>query len=191
MGYDPTLGRFLTRDPQGYEDGLNTTNYVGNSPVTYVDPHGLLRMLANDYGDDDYDGDGNKDEKGEILEAVGGYWNAWSVKSCKDTAESAVADDPGAWGGEGDALRHCIWLCCMAEEFGKAKAQKVGDIHEEYSPPKSPTGKPPRGYPDLLGKRMIAQWIITTMGSGQAWRVAATTTNRARISAATPLKTAI
>jgi RHS repeat-associated protein len=40
--YDPKNGRFLSRDPIGYEGGLNLYGYVDNNPVMYVDPWGLL-----------------------------------------------------------------------------------------------------------------------------------------------------
>ena len=39
--YDPEIGRYLTRDPIGYGDGLNVYLYVGNNPVNRVDPEGL------------------------------------------------------------------------------------------------------------------------------------------------------
>ncbi len=39
--YDPTLGRYLTKDPIGYADGLNNYLHVHNNPVNFVDPLGL------------------------------------------------------------------------------------------------------------------------------------------------------
>jgi RHS repeat-associated protein len=40
--YDPSVGRFTQRDPVGYLDGLNRYAYVGNNPVNFTDPNGLL-----------------------------------------------------------------------------------------------------------------------------------------------------
>ncbi len=37
--YDPTTGRFLSRDPIG--DGRNWYSYCGNNPVAFADPSGL------------------------------------------------------------------------------------------------------------------------------------------------------
>ena len=40
--YAPKVGRFLSPDPIGYADGLNLYAYVGNDPVNFIDPTGLL-----------------------------------------------------------------------------------------------------------------------------------------------------
>lgn len=39
--YDPQGGRWLTRDPIGYEGGINLYAYCENNPVTRADPDGL------------------------------------------------------------------------------------------------------------------------------------------------------
>jgi RHS repeat-associated protein len=40
--YDPTVGRFLSEDPTGFNAGdVNLHRYVGNSPTNLVDPSGL------------------------------------------------------------------------------------------------------------------------------------------------------
>jgi len=42
--YDPTIGRFLQRDPIGYYDSMNLYSYVGNDPINYIDPYGLFSL---------------------------------------------------------------------------------------------------------------------------------------------------
>ncbi len=44
--YSPELGRFINQDPIGFLGGLNLYSYVGNNPVTYRDPMGLIDPVA-------------------------------------------------------------------------------------------------------------------------------------------------
>jgi len=37
----PQLGRFISRDPIGYESGMNLYEYVASNPERYTDPRGL------------------------------------------------------------------------------------------------------------------------------------------------------
>jgi RHS repeat-associated protein len=39
--YSSDLGRFIARDPIGYEGGINLYRYVNNKPTKYIDPSGL------------------------------------------------------------------------------------------------------------------------------------------------------
>ncbi|MFZ5994261.1 MAG: RHS repeat-associated core domain-containing protein [Thermodesulfobacteriota bacterium] len=39
--YDPSVGRFVSEDPIGFEGGdVNLYAYVGNNPIVYIDPFG-------------------------------------------------------------------------------------------------------------------------------------------------------
>jgi len=40
--YNPTLGRWINRDPIEQAGGVNLYSYVGNNPVNWMDPEGLL-----------------------------------------------------------------------------------------------------------------------------------------------------
>ncbi|MEM8835731.1 MAG: AHH domain-containing protein [Planctomycetota bacterium] len=44
--YDPHLGRWTTRDPAGYVDGMSLYMYVGGRPTKYFDPFGLMGMFS-------------------------------------------------------------------------------------------------------------------------------------------------
>ena len=39
--YDFITGRYITRDPLGYRDGMNVYTYVHNNPINFYDPLGL------------------------------------------------------------------------------------------------------------------------------------------------------
>jgi RHS repeat-associated protein len=44
--YDPSIGRFISRDPAGMPDGVNRYAYVTNDPVNNIDPEGEALLNA-------------------------------------------------------------------------------------------------------------------------------------------------
>ncbi len=47
--YLPTLGRWVTQDPQGFNDGPNLYAYLSNCPLIAVDPYGLRMTPCNTF----------------------------------------------------------------------------------------------------------------------------------------------
>lgn len=45
--YSPQMGRFITRDPSGYTEGLNLYQYVLSNPINRIDPTGLLSFSVS------------------------------------------------------------------------------------------------------------------------------------------------
>src|SRR5262249_3971061 len=54
--YLPTLGRWITQDPQSFEDGPNLYAYLSNSPLIHIDPYGLMSYDSWWSLQDDYTG---------------------------------------------------------------------------------------------------------------------------------------
>ncbi len=69
--YDPDAGRYLSPDPLGADGGSNPYIYVGNSPLTHVDPSGLL-LFAFD-GTDNGDPPSRQDDWSNVYKLARSY----------------------------------------------------------------------------------------------------------------------
>lgn len=73
--YDPRAGRYISPDPLGLRGGLNAYAYVGNNPLGFGDPFGLVLFS--------FDGTGNTDDQawlranGSSLSNVRQFWNLY------------------------------------------------------------------------------------------------------------------
>ena len=113
--YSPSLGRFLQPDPSAAE--ANLYGYVGNSPVTRVDPHGLFFNYPM-----------NPEEKRQC---------SWHPAECYLVKFSAGWAEFYSWfysGQRRDAMRHCMWSCLMRYYVGEKRATMWGVYHEEWDP---------------------------------------------------------
>ncbi|MGE0493026.1 MAG: RHS repeat-associated core domain-containing protein [Vulcanimicrobiota bacterium] len=106
--YDPTLARFLSRDPIGFAGGLNLYGYVGGNPVNHSDPSGLEGLGTFD------DPHANKvylDQQANLAIDRGGLggWveatglRAWGVML--DVSGATVAQEAGQGWGSGKATK--------------------------------------------------------------------------------------
>jgi len=94
--YEPELGRWLSRDPLGYVDGMGLYEYVRGRPRRHTDPRGLTS--SGIYGDSDgppwwvrgcaREADSLKNCKFCCYYHSDGYWNRFASQ-CSDDCESA------------------------------------------------------------------------------------------------------
>ncbi|BAM02978.1 hypothetical protein PSMK_08190 [Phycisphaera mikurensis NBRC 102666] len=118
----PTLGRFVQRDPLGYVDGANQYLY-----------HPAL------HGGTDWTG----------TRRVPPY--SVPTYQARSTAEDAGSNSlqPGEWGGNRDAIRHCVLMCELAKDFGRQGAIDFGHAYETDNEPTLPDGaRGVQGYAD-------------------------------------------
>ncbi len=116
----PQTGRFLGRDPLGYWEQMSLYEYLGSSPLLYVDPFGLSRVFG---GIDPMTGDpiyyyDDADQMTSPVDIAKGTWNLMRPHPVDNwNAARAGADkmlDPNAnaadrWGGGLSWIAHGIF----------------------------------------------------------------------------------
>ncbi len=111
--------------------GLRTS---ARSPVDDKRETGAPRMAISNASSREYKESDSNGEKKQIVNAIG-LLPTWKAKSAADRALAAAVESglPGQHNGKGDAFRHCLWSCDMANTIGQNSAKSVGDIHEAWS----------------------------------------------------------
>jgi RHS repeat-associated protein len=108
--YHPLIGRFISEDPAGLDDGPNRYLYVRNGPVGRIDPTGRLT-----------------DDEEKYCRSPKN-WGA-----CKDGAVCALVAHV-AFGSQdsnaSNAQKHCVWACCLARRQNAKVAFDLTDAHE-------------------------------------------------------------
>ncbi|MBN1493422.1 MAG: RHS repeat-associated core domain-containing protein, partial [Candidatus Omnitrophica bacterium] len=114
--YDPSIGRWITKDPMGMIDGPNLYAYVGNSPVNFVDPWGLCKEDTDDKS---------------LLEKIQDllHDNRIDLATAREIARRLLKEF-NTHNDIGDALRHAEWSRQMAAEINQLTAYVVGVGHE-------------------------------------------------------------
>ena len=148
--YSPNIGRWITADPQGFDDGPNLYAYVHDSPFTTLDLHGLFSWWNSWTGMKNF-GVGVGKHTWGMVAGVGyaavrmgewmvadsfyeagdpSYFHAKSRASSErwKSFGSAVYNDPIGTGGR-DA---CAWAYGSISQSNKCR--KLGKGYGRYSP---------------------------------------------------------
>jgi RHS repeat-associated protein len=97
--YAAHLGRWLNRDPIGYEGSpYNLYEYVNGMPIGGLDPEGLFTFY-------------------ELIQAACclRYASFCECSEANGCATAARKQSAVFGGGRQEAMRHCIWSCCTAQ----------------------------------------------------------------------------
>lgn len=110
--YDSGLGRFVSEDRSGYVDGPNLYRYVKGRPTQFKDPSGRQTAAEKKYCSDP----ANQESctKGLVCAAMA-------------TVIFAGFDD----GTPGNAMKHCVWSCCLVRMAGPEAAYQITTAHED------------------------------------------------------------
>lgn len=106
--YDPTLGRFLQRDPKGYVDGSNLYSYARNNPLVFRDPDGLESRSEQAINAGTYAAHAAATPMDTTGKPLSGTYNLWS-------------GDPGP--GKAAAKAAPGWIMGQTPEHAAAKAR--------------------------------------------------------------------
>jgi RHS repeat-associated protein len=130
--YSPTHGRFLSRDPLGYVDGLNLYEYVKGKPTKHTDPSGLiLEVVPGLVGWAVY----------SMLNPAERRWCLANPSCCCRAVHAMIKvhkrisqryngdPDPDS---VGNAVKHCVWMCYTAQLMfcTPQLAKGLGEAHE-------------------------------------------------------------
>jgi RHS repeat-associated protein len=145
--YANDVGRYDSSDPIGLKAGVNTFGYVRANPVKRKDKRGLIDSPEEPPPPQFND------------ECIGLSPYECYVKSVC----TVFAVKGGGYGADNreDAIRHCIWNCCLTKMLGAPTAERITNGHEERY-----VGPPPSNAMDYCnnkhGRDCGKSWLNNT-----------------------------
>jgi hypothetical protein len=132
--YSPTLGRFVTKDPIGFQAGdVNLYRFVENDPTNATDPSGLQKGIRGNaralleaaliatYPDGQ-----------EALRRATGSW-ADEARDYSEVVKNRYPNPkatPEQRRGIQNATRHLYWMMLLTARYGEGLAEEIGNLHE-------------------------------------------------------------
>ncbi len=97
-GYDPTVGRFISRDPIEEDGGVNLYGFVGNSPIDKIDVLGRSVFLHDQHDAVGHVNDRDKfmtmKSRHDVMRFIALAQLLFPNKDCPDDCESYYIQDP-------------------------------------------------------------------------------------------------
>ena len=124
--YSPKLQRFISEDPIGLLGGINFYSYVGNSPVNFVDPLGLIWVTVG------YDYPG-------VSNWLRWYLNRWTQQIGKGLDPTMPGADPNEYAGlKKDVIQE--WKpdpnnSCRDKEYPIGTRRRITQTYTQYINP--------------------------------------------------------
>ena len=116
--YDPTTGRWLSEDPIGFAAGdTNFSRYVGNDPVHYVDPTGLLGVGYTGPASDSPAVQDDDEKFNDFQNAIRGTILVSGIPYIRDLAKPDANNQTGFDGDD---------MCALAEAWLEKKLPELG-----------------------------------------------------------------
>lgn len=133
--YNPSTGRWFSRDPVEEQGGINLYSFVNNKSPNLVDPYGETGWAIVDpiprckpcriSKSFDYTDKPFKDAARSITSQPSYYLNDYV-----DALEAALNGAPAPPGGPADKWRHCTFVCITFREVGPIVALAAAVISE-------------------------------------------------------------
>lgn len=139
--YDPSAGRFLTRDPISYQGGANLYAYVMNNPTNAKDPTGLKNWYAVDQPDDpdrpiqgqSWPDSGFRTPDFFSLQLNAGPMFSWSGQIELDRYGNIYYQPLGYGIGKSATILSCSLTAGWINQDGRPSEKKIGDVLSDQS----------------------------------------------------------